>query len=65
MNRTDLDRTKLLQVALTLAIVGTLALLAGSIVSGPEPADVTPERTAAVDPARVRGPERPPAPSAP
>jgi hypothetical protein len=59
MNRTDLDRTKLLQVALTLAIIGTLALLAGSIVSGPQPA----ERTAAVDPARV--PERPPAPPAP
>lgn len=59
MNRTDLDRTKLLQVALTLAIIGTLALLAGSIISGPEPADVTAERTAAV------APERPPAPSAP
>jgi hypothetical protein len=42
MNRSDVDRTKLVQVVLTLAIIGSLALLAGSIVSSPEPADVDP-----------------------
>ena len=62
MNRTNVDRTKLLQVALTLAMVGGLALVAGSIVSGPDPAE---QRTAAVDPGRAPAPERPAAPSAP
>lgn len=52
-----MDGSRLVQVVGTLVLLGSLALLAGSIVSGPDPDDEGPiQRTAAVEPGTGRLP---------